>query len=82
VILNYRFRPDVTLIGGDYYVRDEALPNWETTNRLFGGIGLTLRRKVTLESRTLAERHFRIGGDAYWRFRERVRVTLPLRLSP
>jgi len=81
-IVNYRLRPRLTLIGGDYYVEDEAPRRWRATNRLFGGIGLAFRRKVTIETRTLAERHFRIEGPDYWRLRQRVRVVLPLRLSP
>ena len=82
-IFNFDVHDRATLIVGYYYTRAKEKGFWSTTHRCFGGMeGVLWNRKVEIDGRSLIERHARVSGPDFTRFRNRIRITPPGQTAP
>ena len=82
-IFNIDVQERITVIAGYYYTRAKQPGSWSTTHRSFGGVeGVLWNRRVEIDGRSLLERHTRINGPDFTRFRNRVRFTPPGNTAP
>lgn len=85
VITRFGVRPNVTLIAGYYYGKEEdSAEDWRNFHRIFAGAEVPLyrNRALNVETRGVAERFLAGDGRQFSRYRHRVRLRTAGRVGP
>lgn len=82
-ILHFEAGDRVILLTGYYFTREKERGDWTTTHRPFaGGEFVIWNRGIELDGRSLVERFAVHGEPDYTRFRNRLRISPPLKTAP